>query len=246
MGLFPPAILTRNDYRMRHILACILSLAVAVPVLAQKSAQKKIQFDTLELDETNAEKSDTALNKDLHHSIDLRKNSYRCTLAGKKYSFSSIEEVSNFAKTNKNSITSKRINIILDSLTFPARVVNILEVLNKLEIKDYKVEHADGKTVQSFPASISFADNFELSDPAALVISIYTKNLNFSFQNTVHLQISMDDLDRFLSIHKSDIDAGKVALTGDGRVSFARFNAVVALLKKHGYLKYKLELDSNP
>lgn len=53
------------------------------------------------------------------------------------------------------------------------------------------------------------------------------------------------EMNRFVDLHLKEIDPDKIIIYGDGKAKYKTFQPVIEVLKKHDWLKFKLE-DTGP
>jgi biopolymer transport protein ExbD len=222
------------------VFCCLISLLLSCS--GQQPKPQKVQYDTLKLLSPKPTPEDSATAQDYNHCIDLTDGQYLVTIKGVRYPNSNLKDLLFRMQKSKKEIGSQKLSIVTDGDRYQ-EVVDVLDQLQILGIDKYKLVR--GGPIAEYPIVIQVPAQSEKiidkNDPSVLNIWIQTDTLSVTLQNNSGMG-NIADIERFIMQNKKNIDPDKIFISATGNTTFPQFEAVINLLKKYKYEKYRLSV----
>ncbi|MDQ3682099.1 MAG: hypothetical protein M3352_03375 [Bacteroidota bacterium] len=226
---------------MRHFF--VLVTCIATSCSGQEVKQQNIRKDTIKLYIPKSSKEDFASIEDLKHCIFLNQEDYTVVINEKRFQHLTEPKLFDFLKNNKKEIVSHKLSLIPDRNVSYKRIVDMLDLLTSLEIKNYKI--VDVESNFSLPTQTQViierpAENIDYNNTSFLTVTFLNENLIIVHLHKSDTLKNTEELDKYLTKNKLRINTKKIFIRSSSETSYNSFKPIMDILQKHEYYKYEL------
>jgi biopolymer transport protein ExbD len=163
---------------------------------------------------------------------------------GTEYTIEDLIALSKHLRKNAALLRQRKFYVLIDSTTKFKKTLSVLDLLQEQKIGNYRVinykkyfKPPEPITTQTPTVTTrTIPDN----DSTFLSIEVLNSGFQLTLLNKEQMAKGSDEVDKFISANKSLIDTNKIKIVSKVNVPYEKFKAILDVLRKHEYYKYKL------
>jgi biopolymer transport protein ExbD len=160
------------------------------------------------------------------------------------------KDFENFLESHQTELKRQKLYILFDSRTKYSEVMDVIDLLQKLKVENYKVIDLEiyyKSPPQAGEVKISDVNSnkIDTTDSANFIIEIFDNSIDVRFFNKTRKLRNPKELDKFIHTNRKNIDTKKIFVKSFASLPYDKFKGVKTVLKKYEFYKFQIIVNEN-